>query len=721
MKYFGIQYLKAYKKAVVEDLRNKAQPEDASIDRPKFTLLLGPKALPQPKTRLSSQVWVGSERKLWVMGADYTVHESEMLPPAKGKGAPATSPKAGETSASPAASPTSESRSIDGGASSPTSVARTLDGNPLSPLGDSRFLSGSASGPGAGLDARTWLPDSATTVCMNDACGAKFGSNTKRHCRSCALIFCDKCRPKRANGEKTCDKCHASREAAPETRLPLLKRPKGGLPQIRNFSAYTVELSEADQFAAAGAPDAAAKAQAKDTKNKGAFKLVLKHRRVDTRPTLTIGFDTIEERDSWRALISTACTSSPEPVTSGRYRVHISNAGVDFRLLTSLFCSLLSPPCSDPILKKAFIAAYRKLRWHAWVWTSWYIDGTESELLTDILVAVIDREIVGPELAGKAGFIRNFILKGVRKAVHMAVDADWSVAQSGINKARGPIEEIAGSLLNPVFEKEVEIKGKLQAQVEEIAKKGLDKAESTLQEKFADKFPVVAAAVEAQLSMIHSSLATLLTELGGGEGTIAQFEYAYSWLQWRGDWVYGGKQGEITRLLESKLDGSEGNSVTKALCYHLKYDFKDLQQSLYHVLLEEVRTAAKDAGAIALSQVLPLVRASYPKLIERAAADLAMLCEWRLVLALDDTLRPPVMENSGKAIDAITSPLSALIPEALQDVIDPARTAEEVIQNVFTNTEKDLVARMLAPLQKSTIEQGQKLAGQGLQANPLLA
>jgi hypothetical protein len=355
------------------------------------------------------------------------------------------------------------------------------------------------------------------------------------------------------------------------------------------------------------------------------------------------------------------------------------------------------------------------------VWTSWYIDGTESELLTDILVAVIDREIVGPEVSKYPGFIRGFILKGVRKAVHAAVDAGWSLAQSGVNQARGPVEQIAASLLNPVFEKEVEIKGKLQASIEEIAKKGLDKAEATLQEQFGEKFPVVAAAVEAQLTMLHTSLATLLTELAGGEGAMAQFEYAYSWLQWRGDWVYGGKQGEITRLLESKLDGSEGNALTKNLCYHLKYDFKDLQQSLYHVLLEEVRAAAKESGAIAISQVIPLVRTAYPRLIERAAGDLAMLCEWRLVQALDDTLRPPVMENSGKAIDAICDPLSALIPEALEDVIDPARTAEEVIANVFTSTEKDLVARILAPMQKSILEQGQKLAGQGLQVNPLLA
>jgi hypothetical protein len=90
--------------------------------------------------------------------------------------------------------------------------------------------------------------------------------------------------------------------------------------------------------------------------------LVLSHRR-SSRPQLRVGFDTIDARDQWRSLLQTAAWASPSPITT------------------------------DPLLRPAFLESFRKLRWRAWVWSGWHIDGSEAELLTDVLSEVLYREV----------------------------------------------------------------------------------------------------------------------------------------------------------------------------------------------------------------------------------------------------------------------------------------------------------------------------------------
>ena len=151
LTYFSKEYVKAYKSALVESLRNKANGIEGGEDeagRPEFTLpLLDENRLPVPLPRVEGVVSYGTDLKEvrhWSMDKKFIVTQTEIK---KEKGAAASS-----SSAAGPASPTS----------------------PMSPM--SPTPAGAVAGDGQ-ADQRIWLDDSCTEVCMNPACGEKFGQS----------------------------------------------------------------------------------------------------------------------------------------------------------------------------------------------------------------------------------------------------------------------------------------------------------------------------------------------------------------------------------------------------------------------------------------------------------------------------------------------------------------------------------------------------------------
>jgi len=524
-------------------------------------------------------------------------------------------------------------------------------------------------------DTRVWLDDDATDVCMNPACGDKFSLfSTKRHCRLCGEIYCKKCRDFRIDKEnKFCEPCYLLRTSkeAPEAQLPLLKKPEVRTRQL-NFSQYKIELSDADLFAAAGAGSAAAKA-GKDSNGKHV--LVLSHRR-SSRPQLRVGFDTIDARDQWRSLLQTASWASPSPITT------------------------------DPLLRPAFLESFRKLRWRAWVWSGWHIDGSEAELLTDVLSEVLYREIIMGEMHKMPEIARKMGVRVIYRILVGAVSAAWTALMKSLPAIRGPLEKVAASMLDPLFEKEKEIKDKIQAPIEEAAAKGMDAAEAKLQELFAQHMPVLAAAAEAQLHMIHTSLVNLIDEVPQ-TASAAEFDSKYEWMRWRSNWSWSFMQRPISQMIEAKLNDS---SATRQLGYDLVHDLTQLNQSAFIVLRQQMQEL-QGGGA---SELIQSMRAAYPGIVQRAASDIGLLLTWRMSQAIDAVLMPPLQEKTSDLVSTLCEPLTALIPELLQDVLDPVRACGEIMQNVVTKIETDLVSRLVKPIQEASLQQAQLLGNSGI-------
>ena len=91
--------------------------------------------------------------------------------------------------------------------------------------------------------------------------------------------------------------------------------------------------------------------------------------------------------------------------------------------------------------------------------------GTEAELLTDVLSEVLTREL-GAELSGMPDMARKMTQKMIYRVVVSGAEAAWKSLMKSIPSVRGPVEAAAGELLGPVFDKEAEIKGKLQTTIE---------------------------------------------------------------------------------------------------------------------------------------------------------------------------------------------------------------------------------------------------------------
>jgi hypothetical protein len=653
LKYFAIEYVKAYKTALVLQLRDAKVGAPPKVGRPEFQLLIDNSRLPAPNPRIEGEVWVGDtmkEKQKWSMARNWLVTTTAIKEEKK------KDDKAAAGAGGPEGSPASPS--------SPAAAGGRRD----SSVPDSE-------------DARIWLDDDATNTCMNPACGAEFSLfSTKRHCRLCGEIFCKKCRDFRIDKDnKFCEPCYTLRMSkdAPESQMPLLTKPEVRSKQL-NFSQYKVDLSDADLFMAAGAQAAAEKA---GKNHNGKFVLVLSHRRA-TRPQLKVGFDTIEQRDQWRALMQTASWASPSPITT------------------------------DTLLRPAFLVSFRKLRWHAWVWSGWAIDGTEAELLTDILSEVLYREMVAGQISNELA--RKMAVKSIYRVLVGAVATCWSGIMKSLPGIRTPLEEIAGKMLDPLFEAEAKLKDKVMAPMEDAATKGMDKAEGKLQELFAEHLPIIFAAAESQVNMIHNSFADLITKMEEKpQASASDFDYEWGWMTWRGSWTWSYQQGAISNMLYAKLI-TDGSAPSRQLGYDLISDMKDLNQSAFVATRNAMNSQGGAAGAKTAAELVAALKAVYPSILSQAVHDVPLLLTWRMSLALDSAILPPLMEATNKIISTLCEPLTALIPELIQDIVDPVRTCGEIIQEVVVKQEQILVQRIMAPLTEQTVQQGKTLEQKGL-------
>jgi hypothetical protein len=652
LAYYAVEYVKAYKTALVLSIRDQKNNAKAKFDQPEWVLMLD-NSHTRKNPQIEGEVYVGEgfkKKVWWSMAKNYVVTETQI----KEK----------------------KEEAKEGGADAPASPSAASSSSPkgaMSPASDSDAVAS-----GTEPDLRVWLDDSCAESCMNPSCGEKFGLLKRRtHCRHCGEIFCSACTKSKIGEDKFCEPCHTLRTAtaSPDALLPVLKRPTEKV-RILNFYKYKVALHDTELFAAAGAANAAAGVGMPE----GAadkFMLVLTHKR-STRPQPTIAFDSKEERDKWKGLLQSASSWSPAPITI------------------------------DPVLRKAFTVSYNRLRWHAWVWGNWDIDGSESEMLADVLYEVLEREIFGAELSKLGPMPRKLAYKAIIGMLESAVSACWSGIMKGLAAIRPPLEEKVGDMLGPLFETEAKVKGEIQGPIEVAATKGLESAEADLQKLFASNLPVIAAAGEAELNLIHNSLLEFIEEWEkSADKSARHFAWTYEWVRWRGDWLYSFKQKPISEMIDTKLNDEEASGPSRTLASDLNNDMKDLNQSAFIVLGRAINKAD-------VADPIAELRAHYPDIITRAAQDMTSILQWRMVKALDGTLRGPLLQVTNEIVTTITKPLDAMIPDLIKDIVDPARACMEIISDVLTIKEQELITIASAKVKEGIIEQGKQLAARGL-------
>jgi len=305
---------------------------------------------------------------------------------------------------------------------------------------------------------------------------------------------------------------------------------------------------------------------------------------------------------------------------------------------------------------------------------------------------------------------RKLARKAIIGILESAVSACWSGIMKGLGAIRGPLEEKVGEMLGPLFEAEAKVKAQIQKPIEDAATDGLKGAEAKLQELFASNLPVIAAAGESELNLIHNSLLEFIEEWeSGANKSASHFAWQYEWVRWRGDWLYAFKQKPISEMIDAKLSDEEASGPSRTLASDLNNDMKQLNQSAFIVLKRDINEKTGDQA-----EWIAQLRASYPGIIQRAAQDMNSVLQWRLCKALDSTLRGPLLEICNKIIDTICKPLDALIPDLIKDIVDPARMCMEVISDVLTIKEQELITICSAKIKEQITAQGQLLAQRGL-------
>ena len=154
--------------------------------------------------------------------------------------------------------------------------------------------------------------------------------------------------------------------------------------------------------------------------------------------------------------------------------------------------------------------------------------------------------------------------KMIYRVVVLGAEVAWKSLMKSIPAVRGPVE-----LFGSVFDKEAEIKGKLQGSIEEAASKGLEQAGPKVAEAFDKQMPVVAAIAEAQLNMVAETLRELQNKLrSDSDQSASHFESEWGWMKWRNNWQWSGRQGAITTMIYAKLVNDDGaNDATRTLAY----------------------------------------------------------------------------------------------------------------------------------------------------------
>jgi hypothetical protein len=650
LPYFAIEYTKAYKTALVlacRDKKNGVRGKAGEVAEPTYHLMLpNDRLIKNPQ--IEGLVWVGDDLKKkvkWTMDKKYIITEKLVK----------------------------EEKGADG-AASPQSPGSS-PGSPASPGSPGSPEAKDDDAPKEEEDLRVWLDDSCSTTCMNPSCGDKFGLlNRKSHCRLCGEIFCKKCSKNKIKDDKGvehkfCEPCYALRTTAGsvESTKPLLQKPKEKQ-RILNLNGYdasfiSFDAGDADKKKPAGAD--------------GKFCIKLSHRR-STRPQPIVAFATSEERDQWLGMLKSASRWAPQPITS------------------------------DPLLRKAFQVSFNKFRWRAWVWSGWNCDGTESELIADVLYEVLERDIFGSELHKLGELPRKMIRKAIIGSIEQAVSAAWTGIQKGLAEVRGPIEKAAESMLAPLFDAEQKIKQAVQPPMEEGANKGLESASGTIQEQFGSKVPVFQEAGAAQIRVINLALEKLIKELGDNYSQW-EFQSKFGWMMWRASWSNSYEQEEVTNLLDKALRGEVSSAETRTLANDLIYDLRDLNQSFFTVL----RNKIKEAGPAAGTEV-ERMKAAYPDIMLLLGLDLELLFQYRLAQATDALLRPPLTKATNEIINTAAEPLMSAVPDILKDVLDPARTCKEIIEDVLTKVVNQLVTLALEPTKADMISRTKAAAAKGI-------
>lgn len=134
-------------------------------------------------------------------------------------------------------------------------------------------------------------------------------------------------------------------------------------------------------------------------------------------------------------------------------------------------CYKAKPPSNpDPLIAKAFAVAYRTTRWNYGYYSSYSIDCSETEILSQFVTDVLERELLSdvynniPSSPTKSSTI-TMLKKSVDTTVGASVGAAFTAGLGACDSMKSALETAVRAALGPIFEKEVGVKVQITEKV----------------------------------------------------------------------------------------------------------------------------------------------------------------------------------------------------------------------------------------------------------------
>lgn len=385
------------------------------------------------------------------------------------------------------------------------------------------------------------------------------------------------------------------------------------------------------------------------------------------RRTWVVSFENEEMRKDWEAIFQNASRHAKPPMNE------------------------------DPVLRRTFIVAYHRLRWHFSYWSWWTPAGTESEMLAMLIVDECNRECMGPlyhEVSQMSPTLRRKAESKVEelldKTIGSIVNASWKSAMTSIEGMKAPVESKVEEGVGEILSVQLQFKNKVK-----------DAIMNTLQpilEKTAN--PVLEPVMTHLLGPIYDAFTVnmdifqrQMRELGAKDTSEHESEIK-RYLRYA-DYYWGFMHESYEKL--HKLTRTDGMQILSELCSgiyrwtiedRIEDDLKKLQKRALYTFLDDLQ---KEEGEVKPETFAAVLAAT----MEKMAHDSKIVVQDAFVAILMDGLSPPFKREVVPAVQEIVSPISDAIPGPFKD--PPLLNIDDLVEDVLMETLEDSCVSVAKP------------------------
>lgn len=365
------------------------------------------------------------------------------------------------------------------------------------------------------------------------------------------------------------------------------------------------------------------------------------------RRTWFLKFETEEERDEWANTLSVGAKKASPPLNK------------------------------DPVLRSAFMQAYRQTRWELGVWGWYSVDATEEEMMAMMIVDRLNDDIMGPVYreipSGRMYWkTRKMVQNMLDKIVGGVVGASWKAAMQGLEASRGTLESSVKEKLDPIFTAQGELKGKLQDACNGVCAPIITELVSPLAKPALDYLLEPIYSTYGSVCRTYEAEMTKIIAAGCNDRDIDNFTWR-TWYSW-------GVLEEAYTILRA-FTRSDAMEVVSTLCYgvsrwEIEYWFEDRIYWLckragatFKAKLQANREEHGDPkGAEVLAEILPMFRHDAMEAIKLSVRNTFL-----------QVLEPLLQKKIIPALKALVDPIDSAIPDAMKVFLDPNQFVEEII------------------------------------------